>query len=61
VASGVVTVVAAWMLDPTCCVGMDIGPPRASLALIEVDDLLKRHLNAAKLPWQFHLRQGAAR
>jgi hypothetical protein len=40
---GVVTVVAAWMLDASACVGMEIGTPRASLtALQDLDDLLKR-------------------
>jgi hypothetical protein len=40
---GVVTVVAAWMLDASACVGMEIGTPRASLAALQdLDDLLKR-------------------
>jgi hypothetical protein len=40
---GVVTVVAAWMLDPWACAGMEIGAPRASLeALQDLEDLLKR-------------------
>jgi hypothetical protein len=40
---GVVTVVAAWMLDASACAGMEIGAPRASLsALRDLDDLLKR-------------------
>jgi hypothetical protein len=40
---GVVTVVAAWMLDASACVGMEIGAPRASLAALQdLDDLLKR-------------------
>ena len=33
VAPGVVTVVAAWMLDAAACVGMGIGSPQASLAV----------------------------
>jgi hypothetical protein len=40
---GIVTVVAAWMLDAPACAGMEIGAPRASLAaLYDLDDLLKR-------------------
>ena len=31
---GVVTVVAAWMLDPVACTGMEIGAPRVSLAAL---------------------------
>ena len=39
--SGVVTVVAAWMLDPAACAGMAIGAPRVSLAaLIDLHQLL---------------------
>jgi hypothetical protein len=46
----VVTVVAAWMLDPMACAGMEIGPPRVSLAaLIE----LRRLLNAQGLGGSF--------
>ena len=34
---GVVTVVAAWMLNPVACAGMEIGVPRtAVLALLEL-------------------------
>src|SRR5206468_9690993 len=33
-APGVVTVLAAWMLDPVACAGMELGPPRASLAAL---------------------------
>jgi hypothetical protein len=40
VAPGVVTVVAAWMLDPVACAGMELGPPRVSAALAELHDLL---------------------
>jgi hypothetical protein len=41
VASGVVTVVAAWMLDPVVCAGMEIGAPRVSLAsLVDLHQLL---------------------
>ena len=40
-APGVVTMVAAWMLDPVLCVGMEIGAPRvAPPALIDLHDLL---------------------
>ena len=36
-----VTVVAAWMLDPAACAGMAIGAPRVSLAaLIDLHQLL---------------------
>src|SRR4051812_31049063 len=38
---GVVTVVAAWMLDPVACAGMEIGSRRGSVdALIELHRLL---------------------
>ena len=33
---GVVMVVAAWMLDASACVGMEIGAPRASLAALRI-------------------------
>ena len=33
-AAGVVTVVAAWMLDPVACAGMAIGAPRVTLAAL---------------------------
>jgi hypothetical protein len=33
-ASGVVTVVPAWMLDPVACAGMTIGTPRVALAAL---------------------------
>ena len=33
-APGVVMVVAAWMLDPVACAGMEIGAPRVSLAAL---------------------------
>ena len=40
---GVFTVVAAWMLDPLVCIGMELGVPRVSLAaLSDLDDLLNR-------------------
>jgi len=40
---GVVTVVAAWMLDASACAGMEIGAPRVSLeALRDLDDIPKR-------------------
>lgn len=40
---GVVTAIAAWMLDPACCAGMELGTPRVSLpALMDLDDLLQR-------------------
>jgi hypothetical protein len=43
VRQGVVTVVAAWMLDASACAGMEIGAPRPSLAALrDLDDLLKR-------------------
>jgi hypothetical protein len=36
-------VVAAWMLDASACVAMEVGAPRVSLAaLYDLDDLLKR-------------------
>ena len=42
-ASGVVTVVPAWMLDPVACAGMELGPPRVSAAaLADLHDLLTR-------------------
>jgi hypothetical protein len=35
VAPGVVTVIAAWMLDPAACAGMEeLGPPRVSVAAL---------------------------
>ena len=38
---GLVIKIAAWMLDPAACAGMEIGAPRASLAaLSELHDLL---------------------
>ena len=41
VAPGVVTVVAAWMLDATACVGMEIGAPRVAVpALADLHRLL---------------------
>ncbi len=40
---GVITVVAAWMLDTSACAGMAVGASRVSLAaLSDLDDLLKR-------------------
>jgi len=40
-APGVVTVVAAWMLDPVACVGMEIGEPRVTpAALADLHHLL---------------------
>jgi len=40
---GVVTVIAAWMLDAALCAGMELGPPRVSVtALMDLDDLLQR-------------------
>lgn len=40
-APGVVTIVAAWMLDPVACVGMEIGAPRiAPSALLDLQRLL---------------------
>jgi hypothetical protein len=40
---GIITVVAAWMLDASACAGMEVGAPRVSLAaLSDLDDLLKR-------------------
>src|SRR5947209_12652114 len=40
-APGVVTVVAAWMLDPVACAGMEIGAPRVAVtALIDLHRLL---------------------
>jgi hypothetical protein len=42
-APGVIVVVAAWMLDPVACVGMELGYPRVSIsALIDLHDLLIR-------------------
>src|SRR4051794_21624877 len=41
VAPGVVTVMAAWMLDPVACAGMELGPPRVSVsALADLHQLL---------------------
>jgi hypothetical protein len=41
VAPGVVTVIAAWMLDPVACAGMELGPPRVSVAaLADLNQLL---------------------
>jgi hypothetical protein len=41
VAPGVVVVVAAWMLDPATCGGMELGAPRVTLsALAELHQLL---------------------
>ena len=38
---GVIVKIAAWMLDPAACAGMEIGAPRASLAaLCALHDLL---------------------
>jgi hypothetical protein len=38
---GVVTVVAAWMLDPVACAGMEIGAPRVTrAALVDLHHLL---------------------
>ena len=34
VAPGVVTVIAAWMLDPVDCAGMELGPPRVSVSAL---------------------------
>ena len=40
-APGVVTVVAAWMLDPVACAGMEIGAPRVAVsALVDLHHLL---------------------
>jgi hypothetical protein len=37
----VVTVVAAWMLDPIACAGMETGAPRVALsALVDLHHLL---------------------
>src|SRR3954469_8011071 len=44
VAPGVVIAVAAWMLDPAACAGMDLGTPRVTLsALVELHQLLVEH------------------
>src|SRR5712672_321059 len=41
VAPGVVIVVAAWMLDPAACAGMELGAPRVAVsALAELHRLL---------------------
>jgi hypothetical protein len=41
VASGVVIVVAAWMLDPAACAGMSFGAPCVGVsALVELHQLL---------------------
>ena len=38
---GVVVVVAAWMLDPAACAGMELGAPRVAVTgLIELHQLL---------------------
>ena len=38
---GVVTILAAWMLDPIACAGMEIGAPRTELpALVDLHHLL---------------------
>jgi hypothetical protein len=40
-ATGAVTVIAAWMLDPVACAGMEIGAPRAAVSgLVELHHLL---------------------
>jgi hypothetical protein len=40
-APGVVSVIAAWMLDPIACAGMEIGAPRVTVAaLLELHTLL---------------------
>jgi hypothetical protein len=40
---GVCRVLAAWMLDPAACAGMDLGEPRVSVAaLSDLNDLLSR-------------------
>jgi len=48
-APGVVTLVAAWMLDPVICAAMQIGAPRASVAaLVDLQHLLvERGLRAS--------------
>src|ERR1700752_4521674 len=41
VVPGVVVVVAAWMLDPAACAGMELGAPRVAVTgLIELHQLL---------------------
>jgi hypothetical protein len=41
VASGIVTMVAAWMLDPAACAGMEVGSPRVAVsALADLHSLL---------------------
>ncbi|TKA93935.1 hypothetical protein FAZ78_25135 [Cereibacter changlensis] len=48
---GVFRVLAAWMLDPVACAGMDLGAPRVSLAaLADLDDLLSRRGFGETLP-----------
>ena len=40
-APGVVTVVAAWILDPVACAGMEVGAPRVAVSgLVELHRLL---------------------
>ena len=40
-APGVVVALAAWMLDPVACAGMELGPPCVSIpAIVALDDLL---------------------
>src|SRR5215213_938563 len=44
VAPGIVIVVAAWMLDPAACAGMELGAPRVAVsALAELHRLLIEH------------------
>lgn len=51
VAPGVVTLLAAWMLDPLICAGMQIGAPRVAItALIDLHHLLvERGFRASSL------------
>src|SRR5215203_2030324 len=51
VAPGIVIVVAAWMLDPAACAGMELGAPRVAVsALAELHRLLIEHGFRRKLP-----------
>jgi hypothetical protein len=55
---GLVTVLAAWMLDASACVGMAIGEPRVSIAaLADLDDLLKRRNFRRSCPGEIATRE----
>ena len=59
---GVVTVVAAWMLDPVACTGMEIGIPRCALsALIDLHHLLIALGIRGRTPDDLQCRPGGTR